>query len=282
MKLKKHLALKPGLAKLVSETPQGPDWIHEMKYDGYRVLSYLDGSKVELHSRNDLDWTSRFQNIANSLVKLGKKSTVLDGEMVVFDQHGKSSFSALQKNLTEKSLTGFSYIVFDLLFLDGVDVRERPLLERKELLKKLLGKNRDRHIRFSTHLVSHGEEAFLEACHRKLEGLISKNIHSSYPSGRSGDWVKSKCRNEEEFVICGFTDPAGQREGFGSLLMGYWKKDQLIYCGRVGTGFDSKMLKSVLQKIKKSELEESPFVNALDWKEKKGAHYVEPKYVAQI
>jgi bifunctional non-homologous end joining protein LigD len=129
---------------------------------------------------------------------------------------------------------------------------------------------------------SHGLEAIKAACERNLEGLISKKIHSPYPIGRSGDWVKTKCRNEEEFVISGYTDPGGSREAFGSLLLGYWKERQLIYCGRVGTGFNSKSLNSIMAKLRTRQLEESPFANELDWKERKGAHYVKPELVAQI
>jgi bifunctional non-homologous end joining protein LigD len=274
--------VKPGLAKLVDETPQGPEWIHEMKYDGYRVIAYLEADKITLRTRNDLDWTSRFQKIADTLRKIEKRSTILDGEMVVFDKNGLSSFSEFQAKLSNPSQNGFFYMVFDLPYFEGVDLRDRPLLERKKILHDLVKKINNRHIRFSAHLTSHGAEAFRAACSRKLEGLISKNIHSTYPARRNGDWVKSKCRNEEEFIICGFTDADGKREGFGSLLLGYWEKYRLIYCGRVGTGFDSKALKWIAGKLKKIELTESHFANELDWKERKGAHYVKPEYVAQI
>lgn len=274
--------IKPGLAKLVEETPRGPEWIHEMKYDGYRVMSYIEDDKVTLRTRNDLDWTPRFQKIADSLRRLGKKPTILDGEMVVFDRNGLSSFSALQKSLSDKSQSGFFYIVFDLPFFEGVDLRDRPLLERKTILHELVKKLNNHHIRFSTHISAHGEEAFKAACNRNLEGLISKNIHSTYPTGRSGDWVKTKCRNEEEFVISGFTDPGGQREGFGALLLSYWKNKKLVYCGRVGTGFDSRTLKSIFNQLKTLEIPESIFSNDLNWQERKGVHYVRPKLVAQI
>jgi bifunctional non-homologous end joining protein LigD len=274
--------VKPGLAKLVDETPQGPGWIHEMKYDGYRIMSYIEAGRVILKTRNDLDWTSRFQMIADRLKGIGKKSTILDGEMVVFDGNGRSSFSALQKKLSDKFQTGFFYIVFDIPFFNGIDLRDYPLIERKKILHDAVKRLNDRHIRFSTHLTSHGAEAFKATCHRKLEGLISKKTHSPYPVGRNGNWVKSKCRNEEEFLICGFTDPGGQREGFGSLLLGYWNKNHLVYCGRVGTGFDSKTLKSIMGKLKKQEIPESIFDRSLTWQERKGAHYVQPELVAQV
>jgi bifunctional non-homologous end joining protein LigD len=274
--------VKPGLAKLVDETPQGPGWIHEMKYDGYRIMSYIEAGKVTLRTRNDLDWTSRFQNIADELKGLGKKATILDGEMVVFDENGLSSFSALQKKLSDKSQTGFFYVVFDIPFFNGMDLRDRPLIERKKILQDVVQKLKKRHIRFSNHLTSHGTEAFQAACERKLEGLISKDAQSPYPVGRNGNWLKSKCRNEQEFLICGFTDPEGQREGFGSLLLGYWDKNDLIYCGRVGTGFDSKTLKSIMGKLKKRIIPKSIFKSSLSWKERRGAHYVRPELVAQI
>jgi bifunctional non-homologous end joining protein LigD len=220
--------------------------------------------------------------IAEELRGIGKKSTILDGEMVVFDGNGLSSFSALQKKLSNKSQTGFFYLVFDIPFFNGIDLRDRPLIERKKILHDVVKKLGNRHIRFSTHLTSHGTEAFQAACGRKLEGLISKDAQSPYPVGRNGNWVKSKCRNEEEFLICGFTDPGGAREGFGSLLLGYWNKKDLVYCGRVGTGFDSKTLKSIMIKLKNREIPESIFNRSLTWQERKGAHYVRPELIAQI
>jgi bifunctional non-homologous end joining protein LigD len=269
-------------AKLVDKVPSGTGWMHESKYDGYRILSTLQGRGVRLDSRNGLDWTERFAEIADAIKKLDVDSAVLDGEIVVLNKAGLSSFSALQSHLSGKAKKGFVYYVFDLLYLNGVDLREAPLLARKKLLRALLRSNKNSPIQFTPHQVAQGEKAFESACRDDLEGIISKRIDSPYRSGRSLDWVKTKCRHEEEFVIGGFTNPGGSRERFGALLLGYWKGSDFVYCGRVGTGFDSKMLNRIYKILKKTEISKSPFATGLSREERRGVHYVKPKYIAQI
>jgi len=277
-------------AKLVDKAPSGAGWIHESKYDGYRILSTLQDRKVRLDSRNGLDWTERFSEVADAVKKLDVETAVLDGEIVVLSEAGLSSFSALQNHLSDKAKNGFIYYVFDLLYLNGVDLREAPLLARKKLLQTLLNSKsqsklrpkKNSPIQFAPHQIAQGEKAYQSACRDDLEGIISKRMDSPYHSGRSSDWVKTKCRHEEEFVIGGFTDPGGSREGFGALLLGYWKGSDFVYCGRVGTGFDSKTLSVIFKFLKKTEISKSPFVTELSREERRGVHYVKPKYVGQI
>jgi len=272
---------KPEFAKRVDAAPSGAGWLHEVKYDGYRILAYLESGRVRLASRNDLDWTGRFRNVADAVKNIPAQSAILDGEIAVLDDKGLSSFSALQNRLSQKSKSGFVYLVFDLLYLNGVDLREAPLLSRKKLLKALL-KSKKSPLHFATHQIGSGEKVFQSACRSGFEGIISKRLESPYQEGRSDEWVKTKCRHEEEFVIGGFTDPAGSREGFGALLLGYWKNGKFHYAGRVGTGFNSKTLSAIYKLLKRMERADSPFVTLLSREEQRGAHYVEPRYVAQI
>jgi bifunctional non-homologous end joining protein LigD len=280
----------PEFAKRVDVAPGGAGWLHEIKYDGYRILATLESGRVRLASRNDLDWTDRFKSVADAIKNLSAQSVVLDGEIVVLDQKGLSNFSALQNRLSKKSKSGFVYLIFDLLYLDEVDIREAPLLARKKLLQALLrssvkSKRKDSDespLRFAAHQIVDGEGIYQSACQSGFEGIISKRIDSPYREGRSGDWVKTKCRHEEEFVIGGFTNPGGSREGFGALLLGYWKDGKFVYAGRVGTGFNSKTLLVIYRMLKKTELSDSPFATELSREEERGAHYVDPLYVAQI
>ncbi len=275
----------PQLATLADAVPQGPHWIHELKYDGYRILAYLDGESVRLISRNGKDWTSRFQHVADQLKNLSTQA-VLDGEVVVLDDDGKSSFQALQQALKSKDKGRLVYFAFDLLWWKGQDLRGARLLDRKAALQQLLGAATDPGegvLRFSDHIQGSGSEFFERVCEMQLEGVISKKGTSTYHGTRNRDWLKIKCIRRQEFVIAGYTEPSGSRTGFGALLLGvYDDQDRLIYAGRVGTGFKEQTLKDVYAQLKRLELKTSSFDVGPDGAEAKGAHWVKPELVAEV
>ena len=270
----------PMLATLVADPPNGDDWVHEIKFDGYRILAFLKDGEVRLLSRNGLDWTKNFQSVADSVAKLPAKEALLDGEVVILDERGISDFGALQ-NYAENKNEKLEYFVFDLPFLDGKDLTRQPLLDRKARLKELLSGQDE--VEFSGHIVGHGKQFFKQAAAQGLEGMISKRAESRYAQARTRDWVKVKCIQRQEFVVGGFTEPGGSRTGFGALALGYYDdKRRLIYCGRVGTGFDEKSLANTLKTLQAIEQKPSPFGNALSGIEKKGLHFVKPNLVCEV
>jgi bifunctional non-homologous end joining protein LigD len=277
---------KPQLAQLNEAPPKGADWIFETKFDGYRIIASKSKGAITLRSRNGLDWTSRFADVATALEKIPAKSFVIDGEMVALDEKGKTSFEQLQKKLSDKDKEGFVYFLFDIIYLDGFDLRELLLLGRKRLLEHLLEelpKPQSQKLRYSKHSEDNGEERFKEACKNQLEGIIAKNALSPYLHRRSPQWLKIKCTLRDEFVIGGFTEPGGSREHFGSLLLGaYDKAGNFKYVGKVGTGFDQKLLRKIKTNLLETEIRTSPFDNSLIDINKKSAHFVKPQYVAQI
>jgi bifunctional non-homologous end joining protein LigD len=273
------------LATLVAEPPTGDDWLHEIKFDGYRMLAVIDGGRVTLRSRNDQDWTRRMARLAEHLGRLPVRQAVLDGEVVVLDPRGVSRFQLLQNALGDPTRADeLIYCVFDLLHLDGRDLRELPLSERKTLLRKLLPRRtRTAAIRFSDHQSGHGDKILQAACRAGLEGVISKRRDAPYRPGRGRDWLKSKCGLEQELVIGGYTDPAGSRRGFGALLLGYYDGPRgLTYAGRVGTGFDDRTLKELAAKLKRLQRATTPFERGADAARGRGVHWVEPTLVAQV
>lgn len=277
----------PQLATLREEVPEGEEWIYEPKYDGYRILGVQTPERTALISRNGKDWTRRFPNVAEALRNLKKMNLVLDGEIVTFDQKGKASFSALQKNLSDESAEGYVYFVFDLLFAHGYDIRATPLIARKKLLEHLFQTHSalraETTIRLTPFSKLDGPKQLAKACRDRSEGIIAKKITEPYRHRRSPDWVKIKCSNEGEFVIAGYTDPQGSREAFGSLLLGYFdSKKRFCYAGKVGTGFNQALLRELKSQFAKFELDRSPFATRLTSLEKRGAHFLKPHFVAQI
>jgi bifunctional non-homologous end joining protein LigD len=264
-------------AVLADEPFSDPGWIFERKLDGVRCLAHRDdGGPVRLLSRTDRDMTGQFPELAAALEGQPSKDFVVDGEIVAF-AGGITSFQRLQRRGRE-TVSVFLY-VFDVLRLDGRDVRDLPLRERKALLRKAL--RFEDPLRFSAHRNEHGEELFREACRQGLEGLLAKRADSPYRSdARSRDWLKLKCHAEQELVIGGFTAPQGSRTDFGALLVGYWEKDRLRYAGKVGTGFDHATLESLGRKLRDLEREDPPFPDVHPIP--KGTRWVEPDLVAQI
>ena len=249
----------PQLATLVSGPPPGDGWVHEIKLDGYRILIRIERGRVKLLTRNRQDWTARFPAVAEAAAALPVKEALLDGEIVVLDRAGVSSFQALQQaEHLEKGRT-LVYVAFDLLFLDGRDLRPLPLVERKAQLAGVLESRRGR-VRYSEHFEVPGQRVYDRACRRGLEGIVAKRKDAPYTSGRGQGWLKVKCVARQELVIGGYTDPDGARAEFGSLLVGVHDRDgRLVYAGRVGTGFDHATLKNLGARLRRLERRASPF-----------------------
>ncbi len=242
---------EPALAKLVSRypelqlatladaAPEGDEWIHEIKLDGYRLAGFLAAGTASLHTRNGNDWTTRFPALIAALEKLKVQSAVLDMEAVVLDPTGKSSFQALQSALGETgNESAIVAVVFDLLYLNGNDFTPRPLLERKKILQGLLKTGKSAKVlRYSDHIAGSGETLFSKACEIGLEGIISKRANDPYRAGRQQSWLKIKCSRRQEFIILGFSKARSGDRALGALYLGYWKENKLRYAGKVGTGF---------------------------------------------
>lgn len=271
----------PQLATLVGEAPEGDAWLHEMKYDGYRLMLRIAEDVVTLHTRNGNDWTSGMPAIERAARSLSTKAAIFDGELVALRADGVSDFQLLQGALSAEKERSLVYFVFDVLFLDGKDVRDKPLEERKKILKRALA-GADEKIRYSDHVVGEGPAFFQQACKLGLEGIISKRAEGTYRSGRSKDWLKIKCTHRQEFVIGGFTRPEGARSHFGALHVGVMAKGGLVYAGKVGTGFSGKTLASIHAKLTKLTVDEPPFVDPPRGAEAARSQWVRPELVCEI
>ena len=248
--------IEPELATLVKEAPPGDEWVHEMKLDGYRMLCRIEHGEAQMMSRNGKDWTGNFPAIARCAARLPVETAWIDGEVVVMEADGRTSFQALQNALSTDHSGKLHYFVFDLLYLNGYDLRKVPLVERKRLLESLLA-SAPATLRFSSHIEGSGEEFFKQACKLKLEGMISKRAQSIYQGGRCRDWLKVKCSMRQEMVIGGYTDPEGSRSGFGALLLGVYEPDgKLRYSGKVGTGFNEATLKTLHKRLQALEVKQ--------------------------
>src|SRR5258706_9467214 len=279
----------PQLATLVDAVPQGEDWLHEIKFDGYRVLCRIHNRRAVFLTREGHDWTKRFDFLTAAALPLPLRDVLLDGEVVALRADGATDFQLLQNSLNEHTDADLVYFVFDLLHLDGRNLQMEPLLTRKELLEGLLRKDsRDKHrdlLRYSDHSIGAGAGTglFQQACERSLEGIISKRADQPYRSGRSRDWLKIKCIHSQEFVIIGFTDPAGSRTGFCSLLLGvYDDRKTLRYAGRFGTGFTDRTLSELSPRLKKLSSKQSPLSEPLDRKYSRGVHWIKPELVGEV
>lgn len=274
----------PMLATLTHDPFSDVDWIYERKLDGQRLLAFRSGNEVRLMSRNRKPNTERYPEIAESLAKIRSDDFIVDGEIVAFES-GVSSFAKLQPRMqindaqkARRSGVKVYFYVFDLLHLDGYDVTDLPLRNRKALLRKAL--DFDDPIRFSPHRNAEGLKFLDGACRSGWEGLIAKRADSPYKHSRSPDWLKFKCSNEQEFVIGGYTDPQGARVGFGALLLGYYEDGELQYAGKVGTGYDDETLRRLHRKLSALKRKTPPFAGS-DLPGK-GVHWVTPRLVAQV
>jgi len=254
-----------------------PDWIYERKLDGVRCLAHRDaGGAVHLYSRTDRSMDGQYPELVDALSSEGCPDFVVDGELVAFDSRGVTSFQRLQRHGRER-VAVFLYL-FDVLRLEGEDVRELPLRRRKSELRRAL----DFHgrVRLNPHRNERGEEMYVEACRKGLEGIVAKRADSTYRATRSSDWRKLKCHAEQELVIGGYTAPQGSRTDFGALLVGYWEDGRLSYAGKVGTGFDHALLHELGGRLRELARDDPPFADVRPIP--RGTHWVEPKLVAQI
>jgi bifunctional non-homologous end joining protein LigD len=279
-------SLKPVLATLVdSPPPEADQWIYEIKFDGYRLLARVENGKARLFTRNGNDWTSRLGDLAREMKSMGLPDGWYDGEIVVLDEAGLPDFQALQGAFDTTRTESIVYYLFDLPFCDGRDLRQLPLVERRERLEAVLsgaspGSGREA-VRFSASFNESARDMIASACKMGLEGVIGKRKTSSYVSRRSNDWIKLKCGMRQEFIIGGYTDPKGSRTGIGSLLLGVHDADgALQYAGNVGSGFNGKMLDAIKQKLDKLHTSTNPFSTSTGID--KTAHWVRPELVAEV
>ncbi|WLH43642.1 DNA ligase D [Pseudomonas beijingensis] len=275
--------LKPELATLVDSAPDG-DWLYEIKFDGYRVMARIENGDVRLLTRNGHDWTHKLPKQAEALAGLGLESAWLDGEMVVANDQGVPDFQALQNAFEVGSSGKIAYYLFDMPYLNGMDLRKVPVQERRVALAAVLEPNQSPLLRFSDAFEDPPEALLNSACQMQMEGLIGKRVGSAYVSRRSNDWIKLKCKNRQEFVVVGFSDPKGARSAFGALLLGLHDADsgQLRYAGKVGTGFNETTLKSIYQQLLPLETKKAAVVNPPTGYEAKGVHWLEPTLLAEV
>lgn len=274
---------EPQLATLVKAPPEGDAWLHEIKYDGYRMGCAIAADGVRLTSRNGLDYTAALPEIVAEAKTLPVTSALLDGEVVVLLEDGRASFQALQNALSDKKArAGLVYLVFDLLEIDGEALLALPLETRKARLRALVERRGTRRIRYADHVVGHGEAFFAQATKLGVEGIVSKRRDGVYQPGRRSGWLKIKCLREQPFVIGGYTDQEGMIGGLGALLVGLYDGDRLIFAGRVGTGFTQRISASLLDALRPLAQKTSPFDPPLAGPLARAAHFVEPRLVCRV
>lgn len=270
------------LAKLVNTVPEGEDWLYELKYDGFRIMAFIEGNLVRLITRNGNDYINRFHEIALSLIDWAAgRAIILDGEIVVTDASGKTDFHALQNHMKNPESQKLTYIVFDILALDGIDFREHTLIERKEALESLM-KDAPKNLYYSRYVRGNGKEGFAAACEANLEGIIGKKADSVYSGTRNGDWIKLKCDKRQEFVIGGYSLTDKKTRGVSSLLLGVYEDNELVYTGRAGTGMNESDMKMLEDKFKNLKRVESPFKIVPKSRPKETVTWLEPELVAEI
>ena len=268
----------PQLCRLEDRPPAGAGWVHEVKFDGYRIQARIEGGEAKLYTRKGLDWSDRFPEIARAAAKL--PDCILDGEIVALDHNGAPDFADLQAALSDQKTEDLVFFVFDLLFEDHEDLRRQPLTARKGRLEKLLAdQNKQSLIRYVEHFSSGGDAVLQSACRMSLEGIVSKKANAAYSSGRGDNWTKSKCRAGHEVVIGGWSTTAGK---FRSLLVGVHRGKHLVYVGRVGTGYGGKTVSRLLPRLKEQESKTSPFGGEGAPRHQAGVHWVKPVLVAEI
>jgi len=274
------------LATLVDHPPEGAEWLHEIKFDGYRLLGFVSGGETRLMTRNGKDWTSKFPSLTGALVKLMVKDAVLDMEAVVLDAEGKSSFQKLQEALgdggdPEKIIA----YVFDLLHLNGEDLTRLPLIERKEKLRALLGVSQRTTLRYSEHVAGHGNEMYAQACKKGLEGIVSKQRDAPYVAGRQRSWLKTKCFQRQEFLILGFSAARTGKRALGAMYLGYRDKGELRYAGKVGTGFSMKSASELAGRLAKLAIKKPILTRAetgMSAREWESVQWVKPVLLCEV
>jgi bifunctional non-homologous end joining protein LigD len=274
--------LSPPLATLVDTPPDNDqDWLYEIKFDGYRIVARIDGKDIRLITRNGNDWTHRLPTLVAELKKMKLPPCWLDGEIVVADDKGVPDFQALQNAFDSARTKNIVYYVFDLPYCDGYDLRKTPLTERRTQLQAALTKTPSEYVHYSDTFPVSGRDLVASACHIGLEGVIGKRKNSHYAAGRrTADWIKLKCGHRQEFVIGGYTDPQGSRQGIGSLLLGVHEEGKLRYAGNVGSGFSDRTLKEIKKQLDAVAADKSPFAASTGIDRK--AHWVKPVLLAEV
>ena len=273
----------PQLATLVSAPPSGDNWLHEIKFDGYRIGCRILNGRASLISRNGQDWTDRLSDVGEAALRLGVRDTLLDGEVTVVLPDGRTSFQHLQQVIAHRGdRASLVYFVFDLLRLDGEPLDHLPLDARKAQLQSLLQRQPVGRIRYTDHIVGQGAAFFDLARQRGLEGIVSKRRDLPYHGGRHGGWVKTKCTLRQEFVIGGFTDPTGTREGIGALVIGHYEGTRLVCAGRVGTGFTTDVARDLRRRLDGIAQPLSPFDPPPVGAPARRAHWVTPTLVCAV
>ncbi|WP_036258719.1 DNA ligase D [Methylocapsa aurea] len=274
--------VEPTLATLVSCPPDGERWLHEIKFDGYRLQARIEAGRVKLLTRSGLDWTETFGGeVVAALRALPIGAALIDGELVVESHSGASDFAALQADLSVGRNDRFIFYVFDLLYLNGYDLRRLSLIARKDLLEKVVGDSSGL-IRYSSHFEENGALVLRHACRLSLEGVVSKLRDAPYRSGRNKSWVKAKCSARQEFVIGGYARSTTSRRAIGSLVLGVYEGDALRHVGRVGTGFTAAVAEDLFKKLDKMRVQASPFAERLTAEEARGVRYVRPELAAEV
>ncbi len=274
--------IQPQLATLVAEPPQGDEWLHELKFDGYRMLCHLNRGKVRFWSRNRKDWTNKFSHLGKAIKGFPATSVILDGEVVVMDAAGHTSFQKLQQSFKSGD-SGLIFQIFDLIYLDGFNLTATPLIDRKLILAELLESVGGRSpLRYSDHVEGNGTTFFKQACDFGIEGIVSKLANSPYESTRNRNWQKVKCIKRQEFVIAGFTPSEKSLPGFGALMLGVYDKGALVYAGRVGTGFSFQQRLDLREKLDRLVRNSCPFAVKPKDPGLRHAVWTTPKLVAEI
>jgi bifunctional non-homologous end joining protein LigD len=272
--------IAPQLCTSVDRPPSDSDWVHEIKFDGYRIQMRVEQGKVTLKTRKGLDWTDKFKAIASAATPLS--DCILDGEVVALDHRGSPDFAGLQAALSEKATDDLIFYAFDLLYAGAKDLRRQSLLHRKQSLKRLIEKTfgpDQVEVRFVEHFESGGDAVLKSACRMSLEGIVSKQTSAPYVSGRTDSWSKAKCRAGHEVVIGGWNSNGSQ---FRSLMAGVYRGDHLVYVGNVGTGFAADKVARLLPRLKAAASKASPFGGANAPRMKSGMHWLKPELVAEI
>ena len=277
-----HL-VQPQLATLVEKPPSGDEWIHELKFDGYRMICHLERGRVAFWSRNGKDWTNRFPMLGKAIKGLPVTSAILDGEIVAMDASGRTSFQKLQQSIAKTSDAGFAFQIFDLIYLEGHILTRTPLLDRKLILAKVLsGQSKGSPLRYSDHVQGNGLAFFQQACKFGIEGIVSKLSNSLYESARTRNWQKIKCVRRQEFVIAGYTISDKAMPGFGALILGVYDKGKLVYAGRAGTGFSIQQRLAIRKKLDPLVQAKPPFAVLPKDPGLKRAVWTKPKLVGEV
>ena len=275
--------LQPQLATLMEDPPEGDEWIHELKFDGYRMLCHIDRRRVQFWSRNGKDWTSRFPKLGKAVLKLPVSNAILDGEIVAMDAAGRSSFQRLQQAIGKTGDAGFAFQIFDLVYVEGFLLTKTPLVQRKLMLAKVLAAEPENSpLRYSDHVEGHGMAFYKQACEFGIEGIVSKLANSFYDSTRNRNWLKIKCLRRQEFVIAGYTISDKAMPGFGSLILGVYDKGRLVYAGRAGTGFSIQQRLALRKKLDQVVQPSTPFAVKPKDPGLRRAVWTKPKLVGEV